>query len=88
MWIWMKFTFIGFVIAASDPAANDLLHYADKLSVIAILFLIGFGAYKEWWVPGPRYNRIVKERDQLLDLALKNATLAQRGIDTAEKVIQ
>lgn len=80
---------VFYSIAASSPSSPDeLYNYANKTTGIVLLVIIVYGAIKEWWVTGRQYKRIVVERDQLLDLLLKQQEITQKGLETAEKVIK
>lgn len=72
---------------AVGEAPIDFLNLADKATGIVLLVVIGFGAYKRWWVPGTQYREIVNERDKLLDIVLKSQSIGTRALETAEKVI-
>lgn len=78
----------GLVYAADEAAPLDIINYADKITGIAVLIVIAYGAIKQWWVPGREYRRIVQERDRLLDLVLKSQEVGQRALETVEKVIK
>lgn len=46
---------------------------------VAILLAIAYGAYREWWVPGPRYREVIA--------ALRESTAAQAKMHEANAAI-
>lgn len=80
--------FYATIAAGATSSPDDIYNYANKTTGIVLLVVIVYGAIKEWWVTGRQYKRIVTERDQLLDLLLKQQEITQKGLETAEKVIK
>lgn len=70
------------VFAAADPS-TDIVSLISKAGAPTLLAIIVVGAMKEWWVPGPTHRRMVKERDELLRLALSGQEVGSRALDTA-----
>lgn len=88
MFVLLKLTAFGLIVAAADTTDPvQIVNYANKATGLVVLVVIVFGAIKGWWVPGYQYKKIVQERDQFLDLALKSQETSSRALDAAEKVI-
>lgn len=62
---------------------TDVFGYADKLTLVGVLFALVVCFMKGWIVPGPTHDRVVKERDQYLDAATRGMELAKRTISAA-----
>lgn len=67
--------------AAAD--GTDIVTLLSKASAPTLLAIIVVGAMKEWWVPGPTHRRMVKERDELLRLALSGQEVGSRALEGA-----
>ena len=74
------------VLLAQTPP--EVLSWIDKGGVIAVLVLSLFGvvvgAVRGWWVPGRTHDRVLAERDRLLELALAS----QSTTEAAAQVMQ
>jgi hypothetical protein len=44
---------------------GDVIDYTNKITVGVLLVVIVIGAYREWWVTGKQYHRVVAELDRL-----------------------
>lgn len=71
----------------SDAVSNPttLIDIIQSAGVIGLLVVVVYGAIKEWWVPGKTHKRCLDERDQLLNLALRQANAAEKAVSLAEK---
>lgn len=71
------------VVLAASPD-GDLLTSLRDASGPTVLAVIVIGAIREWWVPGATHRRIVRERDDLLQLALRSTHTLDRAVSIAE----
>lgn len=77
---------------------TDLLRYvADNAGTFFLLIVAVFGAYREWWVPGPTHRKQIAEERGRTDkceesarewknMALSGMEQAERGLGVAEKL--
>jgi hypothetical protein len=57
---------------------TTLIGYADKLTLVGLLFLAVVAFLMGWIVPGKTHDRVVKERDLYLEAATRGMELARR----------
>lgn len=79
-------------LAQSPVEFLDLL---DKGGTLAILVVIVVGSIRGWWVPGRIHERVVAERNRLLELAIRSTSAAkgateimQQQRETAEQIAE
>lgn len=66
----------------------DFWAVADKYGLpIAMLFFAVVALYFDLVVPGRRYRRVLRERDQFLRLALSGTRVGERSARVAERVV-
>lgn len=67
----------------AELSASDAFNYANKASIIVVLFVILYGGYKKWWVWGwsykdmcERFERMEDEKNAWRETALKGKDIA------------
>ena len=60
---------------------SDVLDFANKLTVGALLLIAVVGVQRKWWVPGWLYRDVVRDRDEWKVIAMRSAHLAERAIE-------
>lgn len=76
------------IFQTAPTSSNDIFALISDASGPALLAVIVFGAWREWWVPGTTHRRMVNERDQLLRLLLRNTHVTERTVKSAEQFIE
>jgi hypothetical protein len=69
------------VLAQTAP---ELLEWINAGGVVGLLVVIVAGALRGWWIPGKTHDRVIAERDRLLELALASTS----ATEAAAKVMQ
>jgi hypothetical protein len=71
------------VIVIADVTISQVIEYADKIGLVAVLFLILVGGKKGWWVFGWHYeeqvertNLVREEKDAWRETALIASNVA------------
>lgn len=83
----MAWAVVGlYALLAADPG-TDFISLLSRASGPVILAVLVFGAIKNqpWWVPGTTHREVVKQRDELLALALKSTQTTERVVTLAEE---
>lgn len=70
-------------LAATAP--DPYLEWLSRAGSLGILAFAVLAFLRGWIVPGSRYEEAIKERDRALELVYKNAEIAQRAIEAAER---
>ena len=74
------------LLAQTPPTATDpLLDWLSRAGGFGIMALAVVSFLRGWIVPGKCYDEVVLERDRALELVYKNAELAQRALEAAER---
>ncbi len=72
-------------LAAAPTSGEPLLDWLSRAGGFGIMALAVVSFLRGWIVPGSRYEEAIKERDRALELVYKNAEIAQRAIEAAER---
>ena len=73
-------------LAAATPTSGEpLLDWISRAGGFGIMAAAVVSFLKGWIVPGKRYEEAITERDRALELVYKNAEIAQRAIEAAER---
>lgn len=75
----------GMTIAAAESPDVALLHWLSSAGAIGILAFVLFALMKGWLVTGRTYDRVLLERNRLLELALTSASAANRAVEIAHE---
>lgn len=68
--------------AATSP---DLIHWLPTAGATGVLAFLVVALMRGWLVPGPIHDRVVNERNRLLELALTSARAADRAVTIAHE---
>lgn len=71
-----------------DLTLTELLHWANRLTVTGLLFLILYGGSRGWWVFGWQYRLKVEEAAEWKRLALAGTQLAATATETAGRAVR
>lgn len=68
-------------------SAAELFSLLETGGTVALLVVVVFGAWKEWWVPGPAHKRrvteLTQERNEWKDMALRGVNATEKAVDLA-----
>lgn len=68
------------IVPAADPItdllARDWAAVGGWALFLGLVIFVVYGAFREWWVPGPMHKREVAAREKATDLA---ATLSEQN---------
>lgn len=56
-----------------------------SISVAALLMVAVVAFWREWVVSGVAYSRVLKERDEFKEMALRGVELSHRALNVASK---
>lgn len=76
------------VQAAADAgggATPDLIHWLPTAGATGVLAFLVVALMRGWLVPGPTHDRVVGERNRLLELALTSTRAADRAVTLAHE---
>lgn len=76
------------VVAQEFPGGGWSTWLADQSPALAILLIIVFGAFKQWWVSGIQYRQILKERDELRDILFRQFRLTTAALEAGEEIAE
>lgn len=74
-------------LAQAPPTTSfdPLLEWLSRAGGFGVMALAVLAFLRGWIIPGKRYDEVVAERDRALELVYKNAELAQRALEAAER---
>jgi hypothetical protein len=67
--------------ASGDP----LIEWISRAGTVGILAMGVVAFLRGWIVSGSQHQRVIDEKNRALDLVYKQAELAQRALDVAER---
>lgn len=73
------------IVATADSPDAALLHWLSSAGAIGILAFIVFALLKGWLVTGRTFERVLAERNRLLELALTSTRAADRAVTIAHE---
>jgi hypothetical protein len=53
----------------------------QQAPVVVVLIVALYGAWKEWWVPGPTHRRVIVQRDEFMRLLLRSTITAEKATE-------
>jgi hypothetical protein len=63
----------------------DLVHWLPTAGATGVLAFLVVALMRGWLVPGPTHDRVVVERNRLLELALTSTRAADRAVTIAHE---
>jgi hypothetical protein len=59
----------------------ELLEWINAGGVVGLLVAVVAGALRGWWVPGKTHERVIHERDRLLELAIASTVTTEAATE-------
>jgi O-antigen ligase len=76
---------IAAAVIVAQTSGDPLLDWLSRAGALGVLAAIVIAFLRGWVVTGAEAERLRGDRDRALDLVYKQAELAQRALDTAER---
>lgn len=84
----MRFVTFQIPAATSDPITSlltrDWAGFGGWSLFISLALLVIIGAFREWWVPGPRYRRLEAASERQADTLQKTADALAKQVTANE----
>lgn len=57
----------------------------QQAPVVVVLIVAVYGAWREWWVPGPTHRRVLQQRDEFMQLLLRSTVTAEKAAEVMQR---